>query len=581
MVESSEVQDLINDPESYYDISAEYSSDEDCYETLLKQAKQSLATFEEYIEFHSVLLDHGPTEYVQQQLKRNTLRSLKNMILQTSTAGKRFPIHTLEQLQKRIKKYKELGVESVNQRAVAFTLLEHLFDDDSDDAYIYTILDRILNVQPSQGGDLVAILVRARFVIAAQTVNRQTSLDTYAEELFDDLPDPKAQDKATAREQFEASKRLAYDNPEKLDYAASAVAKDGDAEILEEYLYLSARDVVERYRHKSRNDPWRGELQLALRQWNCILNAFSKTHSDERLIRSQSYRHVVSGELKSGGRWQSQRDSGDLPEAKFLSAAGKYYNAAEKIKDISPIRYIKYLSKSFRFQATGAHSKEWGLYDGWLATKLLHEQAVEITASTIEEFEETDRLRETLTETAVFHNFRRHRAAAVIAFEQRDIEGLSDEIDEARSHLEMDAMPFSADGTMLNKLESLHEGLIFEDTHEFDEAIKKYEEATSRKISVGTRIQLVNIKKLINKKQYEKAQRIAEESFGANSPIHTAVSLSAGDTSNKPAIKPPNMEAMSAINMEKKWMLVYIVHLFSSGEDIAESDRMERLIYDL
>jgi hypothetical protein len=579
MVESSEVQDLINDPESYYDISAEYSSDQDCYETLLKQAKQSLATFEEYIEFHSVLLDHGPTEYVQHQLKRNTLRSLKNMILQTSTAGKRFPIHTLEQLQKRIKKYKELGVESVNQRAVAFTLLEHLFDDDSDDAYIYTILDRILNVQPSQGGDLVAILVRARFVIAAQTVNRQTSLDTYAEELFDDLPDPKAQDKATAREQFEASKRLAYDNPEKLDYAASAVAKDGDAEILEEYLYLSARDAVERYRHKSRNNPWRGELQLALRQWNCILNAFSETHSDERLTRSQSYRHIVSGVLKSGGRWQSQRDSRNLPETKFLSAAGEYYKAAEKIKDVSPVRYIKYLSKSFRFQATGAQNKEWGPHGGWLATRLLHEQAVKITASTINEFEETDRLRETLTETAIFHNFRRHKAAAFVAFEQRNIEELSDEIDEARSHL--DANPFSADESTLNTLEDLNEGLIFEDTHEFEEAIKKYEEATSQKINIETRIQLVNIKKAIKKKQYEEAQRIAEESFGENSPIHTAVSLSAGDTSNKPAIKPPNMEGMSAVNREKKWMLVYMVHLFSSGETIEDNDSIEQLIYDL
>ena len=579
MVDSAKVQELVNDPDIYHDILAEYSSEQECYEAILKQAKQSLATFEEYIEFHSVLLNHGPTKYVQNQLERNTLRSLKNMLLQTSTAGRRFPIHTSEQLQNRIKKYKELGVESVNQRAVAFTLLEHLFDDDSDDAYIYKILGRILSVQPSQGGDLIAILVRARFVIAAQTVNRQTSLDTYAEELFDDLPDPKAQDKATAREQFEASKGLAYDNPEKLDYAASAVAKDGDAEILEEYLYLSARDVVERYRHKSRNDPWRGELQLALRQWNCILNAFSETHSDERLTRSQSYRHVVSGELKSGGRWRSQRDGRDLPEAKFLSAAGEYYNAAEKIKEISPIRYIKYLSKSFRFQATGAHNKEWGPYGGWLATKLLHEQAVEITASTIDEFEETDRLRETLTETAVFHNFRRHRAAAVIAFEQRDIEGLSDEIDEARSYL--DAVPFSADENMLNTLENLNEALIFEDTHEFDEANKKYEESTSRKISVETRIQLVNIKKLIKKKQYEKAQRIAEESFGENSPIHTAVSLSAGDTSNKPAIKPPNIEGMSAVNMEKKWMLVYMVHLFSSGEAVEENDRIKQFIYDL
>jgi hypothetical protein len=196
-MEKPEVQSLIENPKLFSEISDQYESDIDCFETLLTQAKQSLESFEEYTEFYSICLEYGPTSYVQSQLEENAVRSLKNMVLQSSTAGKRFPIHTAAQLRQRIDAYRDLYINSVTQRSTAFTLLEHIFDliedpdSDEDEAYGYRVLSRLLCEQPTTAGALTAILVRARFVVAAMTVDRQVALDTYVNEMFRDFPDTK------------------------------------------------------------------------------------------------------------------------------------------------------------------------------------------------------------------------------------------------------------------------------------------------------------------------------------------------------------------------------------------------------
>jgi len=579
MSEVSKVQTLLNEPEIFDELIKQYDSDRDCYEHLLTQAKQSLETFEKYAEFYSICLEYGPTSYVQSQLEKNAIRSLKNMVLQTSTAGEQYPIRTVAQLRQRVDTYRDLGVESVTQQSVAFTILEHIFDDDGHESYAYEILSRLLSSQPSSPSDLTAILVRARFVVAAETASRQISLETYAEELFINFPDPRPNDEATALEQLEASNEQDYSDRGKVDLAASALSRDGDDKILEEYLYLSARDVVERYRHGHRDDPWRGELQLALRQWNCILNAFSETHSDERRSRSRSYRHLVVGELKSGGRWRSQRDIQSLPEANFLAAAGEYHSAAHEIREIDPVRYIKYLSKSFRYQATGAHYKKWGPCHGWLATQLMHGQAVKIVTDVINNGDPTQRLKETILETAAFHNFRGHRAAAVVAFERRNADSLSDQLNEARSYL--DTVPGSPSEDLLNVLEMLEQALIFEDTGEFTEALKQYRRVSHPKLDLRNRTHLVEIKRAISDDQYGQAKDIAENEFGDSSPICTAVSLVAGGAADTPSIKPPVLEGVSAVDEEVKWRLTYLVHLLSSADSDLGSDQVEHLLYEV
>ena len=575
----TKVRTLLNKPETFNKLAKQYDSDVDCYEQLLTQAKQSLETFDDYAEFYSICLEYGPTSYVQSQLERNATRSLKNMVLQTSTSGKRFPIRTVAQLRQRINTYRDLGVESVTSQSVAFTLLEHIFDDDSHEPHAYEILSRLLSSQPSSPGELTAILTRARFVVAAETASRQISMEIYSKELFTDFPDPRPNDKATAAKQLKKSKERDYSDREKVDLAASALSRGGNAEILEEYLYLTARDVVERYRHGQRDDPWRGELQLTLRQWNCILNAFSETHSDERRSRSQSYRNLVLGELRSGGRWRSQRDKRQLPEANFLSAADKYYSAAHKIREIDSVRYIKYISKSFRHQATGAHHREWGPCRGWLATQLMHGQAVKIVTDLIDDGDTTERLKETIIETAAFHNFRGHRAAAVVAFERRNPESLSNEINEARSYL--DTVPGSPSEDLLNALEILEQALIFEDTGEFTEALKQYRKVSHPKLDLRSRIRLVELKRAISDEQSGQAKDIAEDEFDDSSPISVAVSLVTGGATKPPSIKPPVLAGVTAVNEEVKWRFTYLVHLVSSTDSDYRSNQVEHLLYQL
>lgn len=579
MSNPSKAQTLLNEPETFDQLAEQYDSAIDCYDHMLTQAKQSLGTFEDYVEFYSICLEYGPTSHVKSQLEENAVRSLKNMALQSSTAGEQFPVQTVAQLRQRVDTYRDLGVESVTQRSVAFTLLEHLFDDDEHEPYAYEILSRILNSQPPSPSELTATLVRARFVVAAETASRQTSMDTHAEELFTNFPDPRPDDEGTATEQLKASQEHDYSDREKVDLAASALSRGGDAKILEEYLYLSARDVVERYRHGHRDDPWRGELQLALRQWNCILNAFSETHSDERRSRSQSYRHLVKGELKSGGRWRSQRDKRSLPEARFLAAAGEYHSAAQEIREIDPVRHIKYLSKSFRHQATGAHHKKWGPCHGWLPTQLMHGQAVKIVTDAIDIEDSTERLNETVLETAALHNLRGHRAAAVVAFERRNVESISDEIDEARSYL--DTVPGSPSEDFLDALERLEQALIFEDNGEFTEALRQYQRVTHPKLDLQSRIRLVELKRAISDDQYGQAKDIAENEFGENTPISTAVRLVAGNKTDSPSIKPPVLEGVAAVNEEAKWRLTYLVHLLSGTDTDHGRNQVEHLLYQV
>lgn len=565
-MEKPEVQSLIKNPKLFSEISDQYESDIDCFETLLTQAKQSLESFEEYTEFYSICLEYGPTSYVQSQLEENAVRSLKNMVLQSSTAGKRFPIHTAAQLRQRIDAYRDLYINSVTQRSTAFTLLEHIFDlvedpdSDEDEAYGYRVLSRLLCEQPTTAGALTAILVRARFVVAAMTVDRQVALDTYVNEMFRDFPDTKKDDEATASEQMERSKQRNYEDSEKLELAASALSRGEDIEILEEYLYLSAREVPEQYRHGGDN-PWRGELQLALRQWDCILDSFSETYSNERRARSHSYRHIVQGELSSGGRWQSQRDVRSLPDSNFLTAAKSYLGAAVEIREVDSVRYVKYLSKSFRHQATAAHYREWGPYHGWLASEKIHNQAIKLVIAIANGCDQTERIKKTLSETVARHSFLEHRAAAVVAFEQRDIDTISEEIEEALSYADNLDFPKQE---LSDTLQHLEEALLFEETGEYAEAVSKYQTVSHPKLEVKKREKLAEIKEAIDNDQYETAKTIAESEF-SETPIYTAVELVVDDSaSSRPSIKPPVLNGLSAVNEEAKCSLMWLVHLLSA-----------------
>lgn len=567
-LDMSPLQRFLENPTNFDEIVSDYDDEVDCYTNLRDEAGKQLPSFEEYLRFYTASIEEGPTEFVFYDLKRNAARSLKNMVLRSSRAGRQFPITSAAELQQRSEAFRDLGVDSITPHSVVFTLLEHIFDSDEHKAHGYEIIDHLLTETPDTSSELVALLVRVRFVLATESINPDsTAVDTHVEELYRDLPDTLQDDDRNASELIEAARKKSYSDPDKVKLIRNSLARQGDEETLAEFLYLSARDVVERYRHQDRKEPWRGELQFTLRQFNCLEKLHSESWSDERAIRSRSYRRLVLGELASGGRWRSQRDPTDLPDANFLSAATHYFQAAHKIKPIDMRRHIKYLSKSFRHQATAAQNRELGPGRGWITSQVIHDRSIEILTQIIDQEPDVDadKLTDTIVGAAATHKFRRHQAAAVAAFECRNPEAAFEEAEEAWEHL--DAIPTYENTDLLETIGGLAEALLFEMQGEFEEALNQYQTNDNSKLDFQNRIALVEIKYDVDRENYETALSKALDVFGKTSPIVTAVQLIAGKSPSSPSIHPPIFEAMSAVDPETMWSFIMSSYLYSQTDE--------------
>lgn len=585
---SSEVEEFVEDPQTFDEFAADYDDDVSCYTDLRDEAKRTLSSFDAYLEFYAASIEHGPTEFVFYDLNRNAVRSLKNMALRSSRAGKRFPIISAAELQRRIDSYAELGVDSVTPRTTLFTIIEHILDDDVHDAQVHQILDQLLADQPSEGSELITLLARVRFVLIAESLNiNNPSLEIYLNELRDDIPDPLPEDDRTASELLTAAERKAFADPKKIEFVQASLARQWDENVLQEYLYLTASDTVERYRHQERDNPTRGELQVAVRQYNCLENLYEKKLDSERIARIRSYRRLALAELQSGGRWRSLRDPGDLPEPNFISAGNHYFNAAEEIKSVDVHRYVKYLSKAFRNHATAAHRRELGRARGWHTTRLIHDRAIEILTQHVKHFQsaEFDVDQDSLTETIVgavgTHESRKHRAAAAVAFEHRTPEKMGEHLDEAWDHL--DAIPTYEPTDLLETLHTLSEALLFETQDLYEEAMDQYQDIQSNIIDIEKRARLVEIKNDITQGNYQSALDTAEIAFEDGSPIRTAVQIIICESSSSPRIQPPLLEGLSAVNPETKWWFSMLTYLNSKSTQDSEfmQNQIKELLLDL
>lgn len=101
-------------------------------------------------------------------------------------------------------------------------------------------------------------------------------LDPHVERFFADMPDHRQDDDRSAEDILEAASNTPFADPEKVGLQRIGFARleEPDLGVLADYLYLNGRDIVERYRHKSRENPWRGELQLASWQLQALVNCF-------------------------------------------------------------------------------------------------------------------------------------------------------------------------------------------------------------------------------------------------------------------------------------------------------------------
>ena len=577
------VKEVVTEPATFDEIAAGYDDDVTCYRDLRDETKDTLESFDQYIEFYAAMIEAGPTDIVYTDLNRNAVRSLKNMLLRSSRSGKRFPVISASELQYRIDSYQELGVDSVTPRKVVYTVIEYLLDDETHNVNVYRVLDQLLSDPPDDGAELIKLLAQARFVFATETLDSDNpALSLYLTELHEDIPDPVPDDDREPEELLAEADTKSFADPRKRTLVQAGLARQSEKDVLQEYLYLTASDIIERYRHQHRNSPWRGELQLAIRQFNSIQNLYQDELSSERLRRIRSYRQLALAELKSGGRWQSLRDPRDLPEPQFLSASNHYFKSAQAIKPVDPNRYIKYLSQAFRNQAIAVHHRELGSARGWATSRLIHERAIDLLTEYLSELDAEHRAvdQEEISETVVgavgTHEFRKHRAAAVTAFEHRNTQKLAEHLGEAWEHL--DATPTYQDTDLLKTLRSLSNALSLEKEGMHEQAHAQYQEIKNSAFEIKSRAAIVRIKHDVVQQNYEAAVSTAETEFEEGSPIISAVQLIVGESPSSPSIHPPLLKRVSAVDPEAKWWFTMLAYLASKQN--RDSTFMRDLVLD-
>lgn len=583
------INKLLADPKTFEEVASEYDSRVDCYKSLRGEAKKSLETFDEYLSFYSACLEEGPTEFVLDRLDSETARSIKNMILKSSRAGRQFPVYSADGVHHRIEQYRKLGDESVNDlvthRGVGFTTLEHIFDNDLNEGSggqngsTYRLLDNLLAKTPNTSSEITAILARARCTVGAKSTHKgHPAIGVHVDRLASKLPDHYPEDNRSGSELMRAAEQLAYDDPEKVDLVQSSLVRQPNEDILRSFLYLTARDVAERYRHQGQDNPWRGELQLALRQLDCLLNLFAENMSTEREDRVRSYQNVLSGQLYSGARWRSQRDPRDLPDTNFISAGSEYIEAANQVYPYDKSRFIKYQSKALRHLANGSRERKLGPNHGWMTSKEVHDQAVEFTRGVIKSIEDDENLKQTIADTVALHNYHKHKSGAVVAFSQDEIEMASDEIDEAFECLE--TVQVFQPTEVLESLHNLINARNLESDNQFEKARDKYEENNHTALNLEKRIELVKIKQALDQGESDLARETAQKTFGTSSPVLTATQIATGERGESPGIHSPDLEDTFALDQKTAWRFTLSMY-FASRADGMYTDLSREFLLSL
>lgn len=579
-----ELQSFLENPSNFDQIASNYDDEVKCYLDLLDNAKKSLGSFNEYHRFLTAATQHGPTDFVYYRLNRNGVRSIKNMILGSSRAGRQFPISSLEELQERIEAYQELGVKPVEPQSVIFTLFEHLLDSETNQRQPYHIINSILNQENLPNSEVVSFLVQIRLVLALQVSGQNESeLKRHTNQAASELPDPLPDDDRDGEELLDAAKELPYGDSEKLTLAQSSFVRTGNNDSLIEYLYFTAVDIPERYRHRSQDTPWLGELQLARIQFQTLSTVFSEHLSNERKHRCISYRYLISGEIMSGGRWRSQRDPENLPEANFEQAAAAYLNASNAISVVDPKRQIKYLSKALRHQATDVRHSSVGPMYGWDTCRAIHEQAKSLLTQANQRMNATEDIdhSETTIGLIPLHDLYSHRASAIVSFQRGEVDLMKDHINSMWDIL--DSVRVFVDRSLMEDLNHLHEGLQMEKENEFAGAQDAYERFDHRSIDLEQRRVLMKLKKDVHMNDYDSAISNGSDVFNPDSPIMNALSIMKGDNVSSISFEPPILPRLFGTTDVEKLLFCNMVQLTAeaSNESDALISSLEETFFNL
>jgi tetratricopeptide (TPR) repeat protein len=559
----------------FEEISEHYPSESKCFSKLRDEAKRSLTSVDEYLEFYKTCHAGGPTNTVESYIERNGVRMLKNMIIRGSRAGKRYYIKTASELQKRTEQLNDIAGENITLRSVVATTIEHILgSEDQGKNRLYETADRLLRDVPEDPNAGIGLLARVRFVVAAESLDKDSpAFNIHITDLSEAVPDFYPDDKRGASELLEAGEDAPWHQERKLKLYSSGIARSSSPsmETLQKYLYYTARDVPERYRHSGRSTPFRGELQAALIQFNCYLNTFEQDINKERMLRAQSYRSVVHGELKSGRQWRTQRDPNLRPDPNFLSASGSFLTAAESISSVDMDRYIKYLSKSFRNFALGVRqpSREFGPAQGWKLCRECHQAAISSFIRIRESINNEETI-EVIDETIALHSFYSFQASAVIAFEYGNPNQLAESIDQAFNQI--DRAPVYLRTDLLQGLRNAEQGLRCEQDGSYEDAINHYEKITEPEVDIQKRRELTEIKHYIQEEEEERAIDLAEKKFD-NSPVLTAVQKLADRKPDGVGIKPPVLDDLRGVDSNTKWRFTVLAYLV--GDTYGDFETME------
>jgi hypothetical protein len=213
-----------------------------------------------------------------------------------------------------------------------------------------------------------------------------------------------------------------------------------------------------------------------------------------------------------------------------------------------------------------------------MASKAVHDQAIKLVTSFMKDIEDAENLNELITGTTALHKYHRHRAGAVVAFNQDAVEIASDEIDEAFGWL--DAIPIFQSTKLLKSLDQLIEARTIELDERFEEAHNQYKENQHPALDLEKRIKLVKIKQALIKGKNNLACETAKNTFGPSSPVLTAAQIITEERGTSPNIHSPDLGDMFALDQETGWRFTLSMY-FASRADRVRADWIKKFLLSL
>jgi hypothetical protein len=514
---------LVDDPSNYETFAADYSDEVSFYSALRGAAQRSL-TFAEYVELRRIFLARGPTDAIRDRLEERLDRSLKNMVLGTSPRGRAYAVTTLHELNDRRLAFTTLDIDIPSLLSVVQTTIEHLYDDVETPATTRETLAELLTAVPAEERRAVAYVARAWLTECVLTDDKpdarlESALSTYTETV--PTPNPPG-DGQPAEEYHAAAQQYSFADPKKEQLSESALHASPSVGRLCEYLYLTATNDIEAYRH-GQSDVTRADFLLARRQLRLLqtISQYSKAG------RVDAYLHLAQAIEAGGGRWLTTRAR--KPQPAWETVAEEYARAAAAIRPVDAVRFVKYLSKAFRHAAHTVDS--WGTrYQLHINARRLFERVDPGTLATGQD-RAVDTVESAIRGTLHTHRCREYEAQAHLAFATPAYEKLHRAAEQARTAAEQAPQ----EHMQLRELDTISEiasARQAERAGNFDAAIARYDEISTRddelQVGISCHRQLCELKRAVTRDNHQQALATAHDWFAPKSVIVAAVEASCG-----------------------------------------------------